>query len=117
LAAREIVKYLAQMPLYFAEQQLLAVLRREHDVVLALPGRVIKMIELHFHHGLLEGSWRFPQGDFMTLFPQLSNFLFSPRHRRGLSRFGYLGVPVVAAGVPVRRSSRRSVRPVRRSFR
>jgi len=25
----------------------------------------------------------------MTLFPQLSNFLFSPRHRRGLSRFGY----------------------------
>jgi hypothetical protein len=30
-----------------------------------------------------------PQGDFMTLFPQLSNFLFSPRHRRGLSRFGY----------------------------
>jgi len=26
----------------------------------------------------------------MTLFPQLSNFLFSPRHRRGLSRFGYL---------------------------
>jgi SAM-dependent methyltransferase len=29
------------------------------------------------------------QGDFMTLFPQLSNFLFSPRHRRGLSRFGY----------------------------
>ena len=25
----------------------------------------------------------------MTSFPQLSNFLFSPRHRRGLSRFGY----------------------------
>jgi hypothetical protein len=24
----------------------------------------------------------------MTSFPQLSNFLFSPRHRRGLSRFG-----------------------------
>jgi hypothetical protein len=22
---------------------------------------VIKMIELHFHHGLLEGSWRFPK--------------------------------------------------------
>jgi hypothetical protein len=29
-----------------------------------------------------------PQGDFMTLFPKLSNFLFSPRRRRGLSRFG-----------------------------
>ena len=28
----------------------------------------------------------------MTLFPKLSNFLFSPRHRRGLSRFGYLFV-------------------------
>jgi hypothetical protein len=25
----------------------------------------------------------------MTSFPQLSNFLFSPRHRRGLSRFSY----------------------------
>jgi hypothetical protein len=25
----------------------------------------------------------------MTLIPKLSNFLFSPRHRRGLSRFGY----------------------------
>ena len=34
---------------------------RKHDVVLALPGRVIKMIELCFHHGLLEGSWRFPK--------------------------------------------------------
>ena len=45
LAAREIVKHLAQMSLYLAEQQLLAVLRREHDMVLALPGRVIKMIE------------------------------------------------------------------------
>src|SRR6185437_11265410 len=61
LAAREVVKHLAQMPLYLAEQQLLAVLRRKHDMVLALPGRVIKMIELCFHHGLLEGSWRFPK--------------------------------------------------------
>jgi hypothetical protein len=27
-----------------------------------LRGRVIKMIELYFfHHGLLEGSWRFPK--------------------------------------------------------
>ena len=33
----------------------------KHDVVLALPSRVIKMIELCFHHGLLEGSWRFPK--------------------------------------------------------
>jgi hypothetical protein len=49
------------MPLDLAEKKLLAVLWREHDVVLALPGRVIKMIELCFHHGLLEGSWRFPK--------------------------------------------------------
>jgi hypothetical protein len=41
------------MPLYLVEQQFLAILRREHDVVLALPGRVIKMIELHVHHGLV----------------------------------------------------------------
>src|SRR6476469_1842398 len=61
LAARQIVKHLAQMPLDLAEQQFLAVLRRKHDVVLALPGRVIKMIELYFHHSLLEGSWRFPK--------------------------------------------------------
>lgn len=53
--------YLTQVPLDLPEQQLLAVLRREHDVVLALPGRVIKMIVLCFHHGLLEGSWRFPK--------------------------------------------------------
>src|SRR6202040_3462632 len=57
----QIVKHLAQMPFYFAEKQLLAILRRKHDVVLALPGRVIKVIELCFHHGLLEGSWRFPK--------------------------------------------------------
>src|ERR1700758_4753731 len=61
LPSRQIVKHLTQMTLYLAEQKLLAVLRRKHDVVLALPGRVIKMIELCFHHGLLEGSWRFPK--------------------------------------------------------
>ena len=61
LPSRQIVKYLAQVPLDLPEQQLLAVLRRKHNVVLALPGRVIKMIELYFHHGLLEGSWRFPK--------------------------------------------------------
>ena len=49
LPSRQIVKHLAQMPFYFAEEQLLAIL-----VVLALPSRVIKMIELCFHHGLLE---------------------------------------------------------------
>jgi hypothetical protein len=42
------------MPFYFAEEQLLAILRRKHDVVLAFPSRVIKTIELCFHHGLLE---------------------------------------------------------------
>ena len=61
LASRQIVKYLAQMPFYLAEKQLLAILRRKHDVVLALPGRVIEVIKLCFHHGLLEGSWRFPK--------------------------------------------------------
>ena len=61
LPSRQIVKHLAQMPFDLAEKQLLAVLRRKHDVVLALPGRVIKVIELCFHHGLLEGSWRFPK--------------------------------------------------------
>jgi hypothetical protein len=34
------------------------------------------MIELHFHHGLLEVLGGFPR-DFMTLFPKLSNFVFS----------------------------------------
>jgi len=46
LPSRQIAKNLAQMPFYLAEQQLLAVLGRKHDVVLALPGRVIKMILL-----------------------------------------------------------------------
>ena len=46
---------------YLAEKQLLAILRRKHDVVLALPGRVIKVIVLCFHHGILEGSWRLPK--------------------------------------------------------
>jgi hypothetical protein len=31
LASRQIVKYLAQMPFYLAEKQLLAILRRKHD--------------------------------------------------------------------------------------
>jgi hypothetical protein len=46
LPSRQIMKYLAQVPLDLPEQKLLAVLRREHDVVLALPSRVIKMIVL-----------------------------------------------------------------------
>src|SRR6516225_8259148 len=61
LPSRQIVKYLAQVPLDLPEQQFLAVLRRKHDVVLAVPSRVIKMIVLCFHHGLLEDSWRFPK--------------------------------------------------------
>ena len=31
----------------------------------------------------------------MTSFPQLSNCRFSPRHRRGLSRFGYSFEPAL----------------------
>ena len=61
LPSCQVVKHLAQVPFDLPEQQLFAVLRREHDVVLALPSRVIKMIVLCFHHGLLEGSWRFPK--------------------------------------------------------
>jgi hypothetical protein len=49
LPSRQIVKYLAQMPFLFAERQLLAILRRKHDMV-ALPGRAITMIRLCFHH-------------------------------------------------------------------
>jgi hypothetical protein len=36
LPSRQIVKNLAQMPFYLAEQRLLAALGRKHDVVLAL---------------------------------------------------------------------------------
>jgi hypothetical protein len=61
LSSRQIVKHLTQLSLDLPEQHFLAPLRRKHDVVLALPSRVIKMIELCFHHGLLEGSWRFPK--------------------------------------------------------
>lgn len=51
----------------------------------------------------------------MTSFPQLSNFLFSPRRRRGLSRVGY-GVALhrVALFLPylfVKRLSYRMVLP------
>ena len=61
LPSSQIVKHLPQTPFYLAEKHLLAILRREHDVILALPWRVTNMIELCFHYGLLEGSWRFPK--------------------------------------------------------
>ena len=38
----------------------------------------------------------------MTSFPQLSNFLFSPRHRRGLSRFGKPNAPRGLVGDAIR---------------
>jgi hypothetical protein len=38
LPSCQIVKHLAQMPFYFAEKQLLAILRRKHDVVLGRVG-------------------------------------------------------------------------------
>jgi hypothetical protein len=44
LPSRQIVKYLAQVSFDLREQQLLAVLWREHDVVLALPSRVITLL-------------------------------------------------------------------------
>jgi hypothetical protein len=45
-------------------------------VVLAVPRRVIKMIVLCFHHGLLEGSWRFPKEthDFIPAAVELPGF-------------------------------------------
>jgi hypothetical protein len=53
---------------------------------------VIKMIELHFHHGLLERSWRFPRRlhDFIPAAVELGtrfrrHLRFSPCHQRGLA--------------------------------
>src|SRR5215469_16663340 len=40
----KLVKYSAEVPPDLPKQQLLAVLRREHDVVLTLPCRVVQMI-------------------------------------------------------------------------
>ena len=44
LAPDEPVKYSAEVPPDLPKQQLLAVLRREHDMVLALPCRVVQVI-------------------------------------------------------------------------
>ena len=44
LALRELAEYTAQVPSDLPKQQLLAVLRREHDMVLALPCRVVQVI-------------------------------------------------------------------------
>jgi hypothetical protein len=44
LAPGELVKYSAQVPPDLPKEQLLAVLWREHDMVLALPCRVVQMI-------------------------------------------------------------------------
>jgi hypothetical protein len=44
LAPGELVKYSTKVPPDLPKQQLLAVFRREHDMVLALPCRVIQVI-------------------------------------------------------------------------
>jgi hypothetical protein len=44
LALGKLAEYSAQVPPDLAEQRLLAVLRREHDMVLALPCRVVQVI-------------------------------------------------------------------------
>jgi hypothetical protein len=44
LAPGKFVKYSPQLPLDLPKQQLLAVLRREHDMVLALPCLVVQVI-------------------------------------------------------------------------
>jgi hypothetical protein len=44
LAPGQLVEYCAQVPPDLSKQQLLAVLRRENDMVLALPCRVIQMV-------------------------------------------------------------------------
>ncbi len=46
LAPGKLVKYSAQVPPDLPKQHLLAVLRREHDMVLALPCRVVQMITI-----------------------------------------------------------------------
>ena len=46
LALGKLAEYSAQVPPDLAEQRLLALLRREHDMVLALPCRVVQMITI-----------------------------------------------------------------------
>jgi hypothetical protein len=46
LAPGKLVKYSAEVPPDLPKQQFLAVLRREHDMVLALPCRVVQMITI-----------------------------------------------------------------------
>lgn len=43
LALGKVLEYTAQVPPDLPKQQLLAVLRREHDMVLALPCRVVQV--------------------------------------------------------------------------
>ena len=44
LALGKLAEYSAEVPPDLPKQQLLAVLRREHDMVLALPCRVVQVI-------------------------------------------------------------------------
>src|SRR5215831_9312819 len=87
LALRELAEYTAQVPSDLPKQQLLAVLRREHDMVLALPCRVAQVILIWRHCDLLEGLAVAPRRsyDFATLLPKLWNCLYSLRHSRRLS--------------------------------
>src|SRR6516164_7139858 len=54
LAPGKLVKDSAEVPPDLPKQQLLAVLRREHDMVHALPCRVVQMIMILWHCDLLE---------------------------------------------------------------
>src|SRR6516164_7907012 len=54
LAPGKLVKDSAEVPPDLPKQQLLAVLRREHDIVHALPCRVVQMIMILWHCDLLE---------------------------------------------------------------
>ena len=44
LALGKLMKYSAQVPPDLSKQQFLAVLRREHDMLLALPCRMVQVI-------------------------------------------------------------------------
>src|SRR5262249_34367121 len=56
LALRELAEYTAQVPSDLPKQQLLAVLWREHDMVLALPCRVVQVIFVGIEIGGARGD-------------------------------------------------------------
>ncbi len=87
LAPGTLVKYISQLLPDLTKKRLLAVFRREHDVVLALLCRMVQVIMILRDCDLLEG----PCGslrrscDLATSIPQPLNGLYSLRHSGGLA--------------------------------